>query len=524
MHGKLGISRKTRAGGFRITYLTLVLVLLVTASLTGIGSASPPVRIEINDTAINFLSSPIREGKELYVPMNEYLNALQAVYVHNEYTSTIKIRKNGRTAQFTLGRTTALKNGVPHYLPAPVTETGGKIMIPFQFVTEALGGTVTADAGKSVFRVSIEHLPDVPPVDPNDEPYGGGTDPVYDSIFTPKIGNWKIEDEVYTTDGTTNGSTVTREEGVLADFSFEVTVRMLNDNGDPNNWAGLNFRKMNGSGYPWDDGYLLYISATGNVVVFKAGEGPIASKPLGRNITEQDLRLKISMIGPDLNIYTDGGTEPFLSLSDSSFTEGYIGLGSTQAVVQFKDIVITENPEGPGPAHVFTPKIGEWSIENEVYTTDGVTNGSVATREESLLGDFAIEATIRMTDAKGDLNNWAGFNLRKANASALPWDDGYLVIATGTGNLLVLKPGSGVLAGKELGTSITEQDLHLKVAMVGSDMNIYVNGGAEPFLTLSDSSFTEGYVGLASTQATVQFKDIAVSNDPNGGNVEPAAP
>ncbi|MFC4778063.1 stalk domain-containing protein [Paenibacillus sp. GCM10023252] len=524
MHGIMGISRKTWAGSIRTTYVTLALLLLVTASLAGIGSASPPAKIEINGSAVTFQTAPILEGKELYVPMDEYLDALQAVYTNDEYTSTVKIRKNGRTAQFTLGRTTALKNGVPHYLATPVSKTGGKIMIPFQFVTEALGGTVTAGSGKSVFRVSIKHLPDVPPVDPNDEPYGGGDDPVYDSVFTPKIGNWKIEDEVYTTDGTTNGSTVTREEGVLADFSFEVTVRMLSDNGDPNNWAGINFRKMNGSGYPWDDGYLLYVSATGNVVVYKAGEGPIASKPLGRNITEKDLRLKITMAGPDLNIYTDGGTDPFLSLSDSSFTEGYIGLGSTQAVVQFKDIVITENPEGPGPAHVFTPKIGEWSIENEVYTTDGVTNGSVATREESILGDFTMEATIRMTDAKGDLNNWAGFNLRKANGSALPWDDGYLVIATGTGNLLVLKAGSGVLSGKALGTSITEQDLRLKVTMVGSEMNIYVNDGAEPFLTLSDSGFTEGYVGLASTQASVQFKDIAVSNDPNGGNVEPATP
>jgi|GEM_PF-7061813 len=521
MHEKLDSSRKSWSRSFRTRYLLLVLVLLAATSTAGVGSASPAAAIEINGSAVNFQTPPSLAGKVLYVPMDEYLDALQAVYTNDAYTSTIKIRKNGRTAQFTLGRTTALKNGVPHYLPTPVFESGGKLMIPFQFVTEALGGTVTPVSGKTGFRVSIEHLPDVPPVDPNDEPYGGGDGPVYDSVFTPKIGNWKIENEVYTTDGTTNGSTATREEGVLGDFTFEVTVRMLNDNGDTNNWAGLNFRKMNGSGYPWDDGYLLYISAAGNAVLFKAGEGPIASKPLGKKITEQDVRLKITMIGPDLNIYADGGTEPFLSLSDSSFTEGYIGLGSTQAVVQFKDIVITENPDGTGDAPAFTPKIGEWSIENEVYTTDGVTNGAVATREESVLGDFVIEATIRMTDAKGDLNNWGGLNFRKANASAFPWDDGYLVIATGTGNLLVLKAGAGVLAGKALGTSIAEQELRLKVAMVGAEMNIYVNGGAEPFLTLSDSGFTEGYVGLASTQAVVQFKDITVSDDPNGGNVEP---
>lgn len=345
MYGKLGISRKTWVVGFRTTYLTLVLVLLVNVGLTGIGSAAPPARIEINGTAVHFQKSTILEDKKLYVPMDEYLNALQAVYAHDEYTSTVKIRKNGKTAQFTLGRTTALKNGVPHYLSAPVVEADGTIMIPFQFVTEALGGTVTPVSGNTGFQVSIEHLPDLPPVDPNDEPYGGGDGPVYDSIFAPKIGNWKIENEVYTTDGTTNGSTATREEGVLGDFSFEVTVRMLNANGDANNWAGLNLRKMNGSGYPWDDGYLLYISATGNVVVFKAGEGPIASKQLEKNITDQDLRLKITMVGPDLTIYTDGATDPFLSLSDGSFTEGYLGLGSTQAVVQFKDIVITENPE-----------------------------------------------------------------------------------------------------------------------------------------------------------------------------------
>jgi len=524
MHGNLGIPRKGWAGGFRTAVWTLVLVLLASASLTGIGSASPPARIEMNGSVVNFQTSPILQGKELYVPMDEYLGALQAVFAYDEYTSTVKIRKNGRTAQFTIGRTTALKNGLPRYLAAPVSESGGKIMIPFQFVTEALGGTVTAVTGKTGFQVSIEHHPDVPPVDPNDEPYGGGDGPIYDSVFTPKIGNWKIEDEVYTTDGTTNGSTATREEGVLADFSLEVTVRMLNDNGDANNWASINFRKMNGSGYPWDDGYLLYVSATGNVVLFKAGEGPVASKPLGRNITEQDVRLKITMIGPDLNVYTDGGTAPFLTHSDSGFAEGYVGLGSTQAIVQFKDIVVTENPDGGGPAPVFAPKIGEWSIENEVYTTDGVTNGSVATREESLLGDFAVEASIRMIDAKGDLNNWGGLNFRKANASAFPWDDGYLVLATGTGNLLVLKAGSGVLAGKALGTSIAEQDVRLKVTMIGSEMNIYVNGGTEPFLTVSDSGFTEGYVGLASTQASVRFKDIMVSDDPDGGNADPATP
>ncbi|HZG77459.1 MAG TPA: hypothetical protein VEZ72_16520, partial [Paenibacillus sp.] len=72
--------------------------------------------------------------------------------------------------------------------------------------------------------------------------------------------------------------------------------------------------------------------------------------------------------------------------------------------------------------------------------------------------------------------------------------------------------------------SIAEQDVRLKVTMIGSEMNIYVNGGTEPFLTVSDSGFTEGYVGLASTQASVRFKDIMVSDDPDGGNADPATP
>jgi hyaluronate lyase len=153
-------------------------------------------------------------------------------------------------------------------------------------------------------------------------------------------GNWIVDQGEYSQTSTgAYGYRSTIGNLAVSDAIIEFKLRILNNGGKPWNWSGLQFRKTLPEHSFSNSGYMVFYTDNGELKLFKAGKGEIAKYPTG--IAPKDfVKIKVAAIGSKIDIYFNDSVEPVISVTDSGFSKGYIGLITGKTYSNFDDVKV----------------------------------------------------------------------------------------------------------------------------------------------------------------------------------------
>ncbi|GAA2029070.1 hypothetical protein GCM10009839_30540 [Catenulispora yoronensis] len=164
-----------------------------------------------------------------------------------------------------------------------------------------------------------------------------------------------------------------------------------------------------------------------------------------------------------------------------------------------------------GGDHFWTHTKGTWTTSGAEYTqSDASANwGYVSYVRGHSYGDVSASVDLQITgvNANGGSTNWAGLMVRSMNGTDL--DSGYLVAQRDNGQLFVYRAGK-TLASATVPGYVSGQRTHLRVVARGSTLTVYSGTGQAPVLTLNDSAFTAGDVGVVTGGASANFWNARV--------------
>ncbi|MFE5317290.1 stalk domain-containing protein [Paenibacillus sp. NPDC056579] len=88
-----------------------------------------------------------------FVPLSKTFSVLRANVTWNEQTQTAVAEKDGRTSQITTGQSSAVVNGASVALAAPAYMKDGVLMVPAQYIADALEATVSWNADDKIVSI-----------------------------------------------------------------------------------------------------------------------------------------------------------------------------------------------------------------------------------------------------------------------------------------------------------------------------------------------------------------------------------
>ncbi len=140
----------------------------------------------------------------------------------------------------------------------------------------------------------------------------------------------------------------------------------------------------------------------------------------------------------------------------------------------------------------WTLNYGSWSIEGgELSQGNTSAGGNYATLNGKRFGDATYEFDLKVVDTGGDNTAWAGIQFKKMQAGDGPFDSGFTVYFRANGVAELYKVNK-VLATASTGLSFTSLR-HIKIAVAGSNIKVYVNNEATPRINHNDGTFASGY-------------------------------
>ncbi|NUR28145.1 MAG: DUF4091 domain-containing protein [Catenulispora sp.] len=164
-----------------------------------------------------------------------------------------------------------------------------------------------------------------------------------------------------------------------------------------------------------------------------------------------------------------------------------------------------------GGDHFWTHTKGAWSTSGAQYTqSDASANwGDVSYVRGRSYRDVSASVDLQITgvNASGGSANWAGLMVRSLNGTDL--DSGYLIGQRDNGQVFVYRSGT-TLASASVPGYVSGQRTHLRVVARGSTLTVYSGTGQAPVLTVTDSAFTSGDVGVVTGGASARFWNARV--------------
>ncbi len=134
------------------------MTLVKTISLAALAFAAIAVRAQSNQQDIRVVidgqqlqftdQQPMESDGRILVPLRGIFEKLGASVEWDRPTQTIRATKNGLLVRLSIGQLDAMVNGANVHMDVAATLYGGTTMVPLRFVTEALGGYVSWDAGQ----------------------------------------------------------------------------------------------------------------------------------------------------------------------------------------------------------------------------------------------------------------------------------------------------------------------------------------------------------------------------------------
>ena len=334
-----------------------------------------------------------------------------------------------------------------------------------------------------------------PPPAPFSDGFDNGT-----AQWTTYGGTWAIAASNYTVNAGTGFKAVANGTN-FAGLIFEADI--MANGGD----TGIIFRASNFAvGADSYMGYYAGINTNGNVILGKANNNwtQLAATPM--TITANTwYHIKVVAVGSLIKVYVTDMNTPKITVTDTSYVSGAVGLRTYNSTSKFdnvsaKSIFIDTFDNGTGNWSVID---GAWSIVTSQYNVNAGP-GYKAIAAGTNFGDVTLEGDVNVSGGN------AGFIFRGSNfsAGADAYFGYYAGIDSGGNVVLGLSTGSWIQLGSFAMSIPANTWIHLKVVAAGSSIQVYVTDMATPKITVTDSTYSSGAIGLRTYNATAKFDAI----------------
>lgn len=319
-------------------------------------------------------------------------------------------------------------------------------------------------------------------------------------------GNWTVSTEKLVQSDASQHRHATLQNIPCKDFSLEADVSFLQNA----NWLALHFRKTEIGHTSFQSGYFAYLRPEGTVSLYEAGVGSVATSATGTTPLTTPVNLRVQAVGDNIKVFVNGALK--LRYNDASFADGYAGLNTYFTQAGFdnlklvkKEVLLYDNFSSSGLA-AWQLGSGSWSVNAGELVQSGSTDAFIGIKNKPV-ADFEFETDFQFTQNA----NWAGVHFRKAALSEGIFQSGYLVFLRPNGSLTLYKAGVGALQTANSGTNPLNQRVTLKVVASGSSIKAFLDGVL--LIDATDSTFSEGYVGLVCYQTQAKFDNGILMRD-----------
>ncbi|MDQ6422240.1 DUF1080 domain-containing protein [Paenibacillus sp. LHD-117] len=224
-------------------------------------------------------------------------------------------------------------------------------------------------------------------------------------------------------------------------------------------------------------------------------------------------RIRIKSDGNRLSLFWNGSGEPVFSVIDNAHANGRIGMHVYNGTAIFQNVTVRQL--NGGFAEV-SENLGGWTTNEDGLleeTAEGLklaSQGNFFAISDRIAGDFAFEADVRLDSFEGlaslvfrsDQSGWRSYMLQAVTVASSP----------GTGVLRLLNADDGaanrLFEEESVALAPAGQFNHLKVVARGSSLQVFWNGGEEPLITVTDSSYASGRLGLHVYDGSAVFQHI----------------
>lgn len=279
--------------------------------------------------------------------------------------------------------------------------------------------------------------------------------------------------------------------------------------------AGLMFRTTNG-GYGSDEafGYYVGLDTAGSVTLGKQANNWTTLGSASMTIAAStSYHVKVTFNGTAIAVYVTDMTTPKISVTDSSFGRGQIGVRSHFANAQFDNVTFTRSLSiddfQDGNDTGWTRYGGSVAFSSGLYNLAN-SSGTGKSSWVTPASDFTLEADVQIGSGSGD----AGLIFRATSlGTGSDAMNGYYAGINESGDALVLGRMNGAwtqLASVPL-TIAASTWYHVKVVAVGSDIRVYVGDMSAPKIHVTDGTWTSGAVGVRAHYTNAWFDLVTVT-------------
>lgn len=314
------------------------------------------------------------------------------------------------------------------------------------------------------------------------------------SGWTTSGGQWTTTTQGWSAAAPQNESAYAISSTQADDFTYEADVLIR----DPYAVAALLFRS-NASG---SQAYSLQIDPNeGRIRLIDT----IGDRELG--VSEADVTIgnvyhvRIKAEQSSLKVYWGIGYAPKISVTDHAYAVGQAGLQVYSGAVVFQNITVSgfrTNIAG------WLTEGGSWTPHLEGLKAVSPENGAAYRLSADLSSDFVLEGDITVAAPDGR----AGL-LFRSNSNGT---SGYIAeLDTAANRIRLLKAEGETELGSEAFTLETGKRYHIVVSANGPDIKIWIDGYAEPVISVQNSEAVSGTVGVRVKDGTAYFQDVYVT-------------
>ncbi len=140
----------------RLKVSSLVVIACMTFSI--MASAAESIKVNVDGSALNMDVSPIMENDRVLVPFRFIAESLGGMVSWDEASQTVRIQTADKNISLPVGKNSASVNGQQKELDVPAKVVDGRTLVPVRFVSESLGADVSWDGASNTVNVAYFSL------------------------------------------------------------------------------------------------------------------------------------------------------------------------------------------------------------------------------------------------------------------------------------------------------------------------------------------------------------------------------
>lgn len=321
--------------------------------------------------------------------------------------------------------------------------------------------------------------------------------------WNPLAGTWTMSSQGLKATATSGQNATSISSTSSDNFTYEADV----DIQDAYAVGSLIFRSNSSS----SSAYALQIDPNlDRLRLFKTNDGVTLANQAVTIETGKVYHVRIKAEGSTIKVYWQSnflqpdGYNPIMVVTDSSFTSGYVGLGAFNGSVLFQKIIISD---------LANTNLNGWTMSGGAWTPhlSGVKAVSTGDNDtfriaENTASDFVLEGDLKV-DA-GSPSGTAALVFR-ANAAA---SSGYILnIDPNLDRVRLFNASGGATIATSSMTIDTGKSYHFEVIAKGTSIKVYVDGYATPAISVVNTSYSSGRLGLNAYNGTAYFQNVYVT-------------